>query len=453
MTGADPISPPPLPRRRFMQLAAGGLGATVAAYGLYRWVSPDPAGAGYGPLLEAGPELALPQGFRYRELSFDGRIMSDGRPTPRMPDGMAAFATDDGAIRLIRNHELEGRPDDPVTDGYDAQAPGGTTTLEIDPVERTVIADWVSLAGTVRNCAGGATPWSSWISCEETVDGPEQGYDEHHGYAFDVPADAEGPVLARPLTAMGRFRREAVAVDERAGIVYQTEDADPVAGFYRYVVDAGPSAPGTPLDLAGGGRLQAMEVAGRPGADLRSVIDSDGSFAVGWVDIDEPDPDIEGGLTVMDQALSAGAARFRRLEGCVMEGSSVWFTSTSGGFGNGQIWRFDPDDPNGDRGRLTMVVATETSDVLAGPDNLVLSPQGSLVICEDSSRGSNRLVALSPEGVLVHIAENIGNDREFAGATFSPDGATLFVNIQGSASGEILGRTMAIWGPWEKGVV
>ncbi|MEM9132730.1 MAG: alkaline phosphatase PhoX [Actinomycetota bacterium] len=470
---AAPDPRPLLPRRRFVQLAVGGLGAAVAGFALYRFLNDDdptaavdglttdPARGGYGPLTDAGPLLALPVGFAYAELTYDGRTMSDGRPTPGAPDGMAAFAAADGAIRLVRNHELGGGATT-VTPAYDPAAAGGTTTLVIDPDSRELVADWTSLAGTSRNCAGGPTPWGSWITCEETVDGPDQGFAAPHGYAFDVAADAEAPVEPIALTGMGRFRREAVAVDAEQGVVYQTEDAEPDAGLYRYVVDAGPAAPGRPLDLVGGGRLQALAVVDRPGLDLRSVAEEGATFPVGWVDIDEPDADVEGGISVVGQAVAAGAARFRRLEGCDIDDGSVWFTSTDGGHGNGQIWRLDPARPGADDdavsgpaegGTLTMAFAAVDGEVLQGPDNLVLSPQGSLVICEDNGRGFNRLVALSPDGALIPLVANIANDKEFAGATFSPDGRTLFVNTQGSDLRGIRGRTFAIWGPWGDGAV
>jgi secreted PhoX family phosphatase len=178
----------------------------------------------------------LPSGFSYNVLGETGKRMSDGNITPADHDGMAAFA--DGAmVRLVRNHEAGAKPGKPLssnaTHSYDVTAPGGTTTLLIDPRTRELARDWVSLSGTTRNCAGGPTPWNTWISCEETVAGKtvvskgtkrEGGLGEEHGYCFEVSASADAPVRAMPLKAMGRFVHEAVAVDARTGIVYQTED-------------------------------------------------------------------------------------------------------------------------------------------------------------------------------------------------------------------------------------
>lgn len=469
MTDPAPAAQPLLPRRRFVQLAAGGLGAAVAGFALYRYLNQvdptaavdglttDPARGGYGRLTKAGPLLALPPDFTYRVLAVDGQTMGDGRATPGAPDGMAAFSAADGTIRLIRNHELDVGPA-ATSPAYDPAAAGGTTTLVVDPTSRELVADWTSLAGTSRNCGGGPSPWGSWITCEETVDGVGQGYEAPHGYAFDVAADADGPVKPVALTAMGRFRREAVAVDAGRGVVYQTEDAEPDAGLYRFVVDAGGVEPGERLDLAGGGRLQALAIIDQPGLDLCSVTEEGATFAIGWVDVEEPDADVEGGLSVVGQAVAAGAARFRRLEGCAVEGDTLWFTSTDGGHGNGQIWRLEAGRPDAtgagaDGGTLTLDLAATDSDVLQGPDNLVRSPRGSLVICEDNGRGFNRLTALTPDGVLIPLAANIDNEKEFAGAAFSPDGRTLFVNTQGSAIRRIPGRTFAIWGPWETGAV
>ncbi len=225
------------------------------------------AGEGsYGPLQAAGPDLALPPGFQYRKFGVTGSLMSDGFPTPAAHDGMAAFPLPNGNIRLIRNHEVGWRDaGTPVAQPvYDPRAGGGTTSLEIDPATRELVRDFVSLSGTAVNCAGGPTPWGSWLSCEETVVGPPQ-MQRKHGYVFEVPVTADGPVEPVPLKAMGRFAHEAAAVDPTTGVVYLTEDQGR-AGFYRFLPVL-PYRDDRPGDLAAGGELQMLAVHGRPNFD------------------------------------------------------------------------------------------------------------------------------------------------------------------------------------------
>src|SRR3546814_9514953 len=136
---------------------------------------------------------------------------------------MGCFRLDGGRIALVRNHELQPKhlATGPFAAGTpasaeafdrigDAALPGGTTTLLLDPDTLTVEKQYLSLVGTIRNCAGGVTPWNSWLSCEENVDGPSEGVGRDHGWVFDVPADADGLVPAEPLKAMGRFNHEEI---------------------------------------------------------------------------------------------------------------------------------------------------------------------------------------------------------------------------------------------------
>ncbi|CAN5865594.1 DUF839 domain-containing protein [soil metagenome] len=412
---------------------------------------------GYGPLFPTKANntgetlLALPRGFQYTVIGKTGAIMSDGRPTPCAHDGMAAFQVGN-QLRLVRNHEINnqtGKPGIAIGDNaYDPLAGGGTTTLVIDPDAREVVKDFVSLSGTLVNCAGGATPWNSWISCEETLLGPARfknengqeqgGFGQRHGYCFEVPANSERAVRPVPLKEMGCFQHEAIAVDLQSGIVYLTEDR-PTAGFYRFI-------PRQEGELAAGGRLQMLAVKQRANFDTRIGQRVGIGLPVSWVDIPNPDPpEAESDdLAVYKQGINAGAATFARLEGCVYGKGRVFFDSTSGGETKlGQVWEYAPTGK--DHGVLTLLCQSTDPAVLNMPDNLCLTPKGSVIICEDNPT-RNHLHVMNREGKVGMLAKNVMEgfeNREFAGATFSPDFKTLFVNIQ------VPGLTLAIWGPWQ----
>jgi secreted PhoX family phosphatase len=415
---------------------------------------------GYGDLLPSRecPELALPRDFRVVRLSVSGARMSDGVATPGGFDGMAAFPLPNGNVRLVRNHEIfTPRLLGDVTKAYDVMGGGGTTSLEVrvdDDGTVEKVRDFVSLGGTVFNCAGGPTPWKSWLSCEETVDGQRAGWQRAHGYVFEVPADAEVQAEARPLPAMGRFVHEAVAVDPATGVVYLTEDmtVDPArdrlgAGFYRFV-------PRVPAQLSEGGRLQALGVEGKARYQTYHGQHVGAALPAVWVDVPDPDPaDAETDVSaVLRQALAAGAAVFKRLEGCWYGFGRVFFTAASGGdAGRGQVWQYRPR--GSDQGELTLIFQSPAAGVFHGPDrpdNITVSPRGTgLLVCEDNGHRVH-LSGITPEGAVFDFARNLADTREFAGACFSPDGETLFVNIQGTVRPS---ATYAIGGPWRRGAL
>jgi len=443
-----------------------------------------PGEGGYGELVEETGIVALPEGFRLRAFGAIGERMSDGNVTPLALDGMAAFPdpAGDGRVRLLRNHEDRNGPTGRTIAGenaYDPAAGGGVVTLVVDRC-RSLVRDFVSLNGTAVNCAGGPTPWGSWISCEETVVGTSEGFGKPHGYVFEVPAEAEGPVEPHRIREMGRFSHEAVAVDPSTGVVYLTEDngfeeGDPYrpgSGFYRYL----PESPGR---LQEGGRLQMARVRGEPGLQLfrgtEIGISVGAGIEVEWVDIDEPDPDPGDDLpegerlvSVFRQGAERGAAVFSRPEGCWFGDGSVFFHDTEGGpvFGGGrrgQVWQYVPSPREGqpgeadEPGSFVFVFESPGPEILDGPDNITVSPRGGIVICEDGD-GTQHLRGLTPEGRIFELARNTLNGSELAGATFSPDGRTLFVNIQGPTHGTPeecagKGRTLAVWGPWERGAL
>jgi secreted PhoX family phosphatase len=462
----------------------GGLDLALAAIS----TGPRLAAEGYGALVpDPDGLLDLPAGFRYQLLSpgltekdrasdarFDSQL-SDGSPTPGLHDGMAAFAGPDGHTLLVRNHELD-TSDGPKVDArrerpYDPMTGGGTTTLWVDP-ERRLVRSFASLSGTLRNCAGGATPWGSWLSAEETnlMPGPEDAVNadltpsvsKPHGYIFEVDSRGEGLVEPIPLKSMGRFRHEAVAVDPVTGYAYLSEDLSDGL-LYRFRPEAvrrgtKPSALRVG-DYARGGVLEALRVKGRAKLktqnwELPHAIGLGESLSIEWVRIEDPDPEMDlirspgekkatsaAPSSTRAQGFAQGCAQFARTEGVVYANSGVYVCCTSGGPSKlGQVFRIDLRQQ-----RLSLVVQPDDHSLLDGPDNICAAPWGDLVVCEDNlSKRENFVVGVTPQGRCYRIARNAHPwKREFAGACFSPDGSTLFVNVQNP------GLTFAVWGPWK----
>ncbi|MHC2067522.1 alkaline phosphatase PhoX [Bremerella sp. T1] len=403
------------------------------------------------------PLLRLPEGFRYMSYGWTGDEMADGQPTPPAHDGMGVVGKKGNQLLLTRNHEMstigpafhfkEGSP-------FDPSATGGCTQVVFDTRREQFVSSYGAISGTVRNCAGGVTPWASWLTCEETLNGPEDGndlarYEKNHGWVFEVPAD--GTATAEPIKDMGRFVHEAVAVDRKTGYVYLTEDQSH-AGFYRF-------RPHQPGKLAAGGILEIAEVVGQE--DLQGGFPDGSTFPVRWhrianpaLERTSPDSKVE---SVFDQGKKLGGSTFTRLEGCWYGNDLIYFDATDGGAAKaGQIWQFDPQKQT-----VTLLYESRSKRILNMPDNLCVSPLGGLILCEDNDYAGEdplpqRMLALTKDGRLSNFAENniVLNgehngikgsyvDKEWAGSTFSPDGKWLFANIQTP------GVTFAITGPWD----
>lgn len=429
--------------------------------------------------------LHLPRGFHYRSFHDTEQpvVLDDGTVLPGRHDGMAAFAGPRGSVLLVRNHEVN-NPMPAFGPGtpYDPMAGGGTTTVQVTR-HGEVLRSFTSLNGTMMNCSGGPMPWGAWVTCEETVNGPDVGPDftgasnvpltKPHGYIFEVPASADaaaGRARRTPVRHAGRFAHESVAFDPVGGHLYLTEDNFGFAsGFYRYTPPTHPLRAGRIED---GGRLQALKVRGVDHAHLEARQRTGATYATEWVDIDEPDVEYSytPGRTaptandtaivhVGSQGWARGSAWFSRLEGSIHDRGVIYFTSTQGGGpaepdvqnpdgfgrGSGQVWGYHTRT-----GTLRCVFQSPGAMTLDMPDNITTSPRGTLVVCEDSS-GDNFLRGLATDGRIWDIALNrlrgsSGAERfgdEFAGSTFDPRGQTLFVNIQAAR-----GMTFAIWGPW-----
>ncbi|MFB0613842.1 alkaline phosphatase PhoX [Aurantiacibacter poecillastricola] len=392
---------------------------------------PDPAGL-----------LNLPEGFSYRVISRHDTPMSDGGTVPDRADGMGCFDLGNGKLALVRNHELQPDHDGgaiPSGPAYDTVArslrplPGGTTTIVLDAATLEVEREYRSLAGTIRNCAGGITPWGSWLTCEENTSRADGRINKDHGWVFEVPADAPGLVEPVPLTAMGRFNHEAACVDPATGIVYLTEDRDDSL-LYRFL----PLRPG---NLAAGGTLQALVLEGID--DTRNWTERSmdvGNTARGsWITMDNveaPEDDLR------QRGAARGAALFARGEGIWMGESELFFTCTSGGAERqGQIFRLKPEIHEADT--LELFYESPAESEYSFGDNLTVAPYGHLVVCEDSynEHVENHLRGITPAGEAYPLAL-LDLQTELAGACFSPDGRTLFVNAYSPS------MTFAITGPW-----
>lgn len=455
-------------RREFLRSTAS---VGIGFLGLYKYsVAGNPQTSpaiGYGPLIpDPAGIFNLPKDFTYRVISKQGTPMSDGLIVPGKPDGMSTFQGKNNTTIIIRNHEnspgdnkngpfgknneLLAKVDKKKMYDYgNGKMPGlgGTTTLIYNHETKKVEKEFLSLAGTIRNCAGGPTPWKSWITCEETVDKANGTLEKNHGYTFEVPASDKG-VLAEPipLTAMGRFNHEAVSIDPKSGVVYLTED-DGEGLIYRFI----PKSPGK---LQQGGTLQALVYKDQRSFDTRnwagtspSVLTPKKAFAVEWTDledIDSPHNDLR------HRGFIKGAARFARGEGMWYGNDEVYFACTNGGANRtGQIFRYKPSEFEGTArekeapGMIELFAEPNDKEILKYCDNLTVAPWGDVILSEDDEHPF--LVGITPAGEYYKLAENTGYKSELAGVVFSPDGSTLFVNIQHA------GLTLAVEGPWKKG--
>ena len=416
---------------------------------------------GYGPLVpDPRGLLALPEGFSYKLVARSGiTTLESGQVTPGRTDGTACFVRHGGnGSVLVVNHEI-GAQENPIIvphlEGltYDAgRAFGGTTNVVVDK-DLNRVREYVSLAGTFINCAGGKTPWQTWLSCEETdeVPSPTNGLLQRHGYVFEVsPHDPDANLDPKPLKFLGRFEHEAVAVDPDTHVIYETEDAIAPHGlFYRW------TPPDSALPLQKGslralpddaGTLEAMRASldGVFVPDLSVATEPGTTYDVSWETVPERDAVVEP-LRVQ----VASATRSRKLEGCwwgdggaYVVASFARHTDGSAAQHDGQVWFFDPVCQTLTLKLWFAVTPNQNADV-DGPDNITISPYGGVILAEDGS-GRQHLVGATDDGETFFFGLNELNNSEFAGPTFSQDKRTLFVNIYNP------GNVFAITGPWRK---
>lgn len=447
-------------RRRFNQ----GL-VTLAFAGLSRHLHASPTKVNsalsplaYGKLLKDPNGLIdLPEGFTYKVISYLGETMADGLLVPDSADGMGCFYLDEDRLVLVRNHEL--MPDEQKIQTSNSQIldlaydsvknvrplPGGTSNIIYNHKLQQVEQQFMSLIGTIRNCSGGITPWGTWLTCEESTIKADENLSKDHGYVFEVPANATSMVKAEPIIAMGRFNHEAACIDPRTGIVYMTEDRGDSL-LYRFI----PKVKG---DLHQGGRLQALAIKQQAQFDTRNWEKAhmllNAELATYWIDLDNPESPNDD---LRIRGYKAGAAIFARGEGIHWGDNELYFCCTNGGEKQlGQVMRYVPSSSEGSSaestnpGKLSLFVESDNKQSLNYADNLTIAPNGHLIVCEDqyTEKVDNHLKGITTAGQTYDIAR-IRLQTEPAGACFSPDGSTLFVNLYSPTT------TLAIQGPWEK---
>ncbi len=363
--------------------------------------------------------------------------MTDGLVVPGLPDGMCAFSGSPGQLVVVRNHELEpgdqglgpfarrGPTDEEKSRAYDRggkllAAPGGTTTMVVDGATGVVVRQWLSLAGTLRNCNGGRTPWGTWLSCEESVLRAADGLERDHGWVFEVvPTNEPELQRAEPVEGMGRFNHEAAVVHAASGAVFMTEDR-PDGLLYRY-------SPRVPGRLRAGGELMALSLPKHPGVSTGNRGDGPlfrhgESHPAAWVPLDRA---YSSDDTLRLDGRGRGAVIFDGGEGMWIDGDLITVAATGGGAaGAGQLWAIDLRGPS-----LTLVAESSVSGCLRFPDAVVGAPWGDILVCEDAD-AAPRVTGVRPSGETYTFAMNATSSGEFTGLTFSPDGKLLLMNIQ-----------------------
>ncbi|GAA5134147.1 alkaline phosphatase PhoX [Alloalcanivorax gelatiniphagus] len=419
--GGEPTPQPPAPARE-LPLRPGPL-------------------SNIGPLVDSGVDgVLIPEGFSLRRVATAGRQPVSKLPLflwHPLPDGGAVFSLADGGWVYVSNSE---------------SVPGGVGALRFG-ADGELLDAYPILSNTRVNCAGGATPWGTWLSCEEVEDG------------LVYQCDPLGsPRQARSHPALGRFKHEAAAVDMATSSVFMTEDQGD-GRLYRFRsagrVSAVNGAPGLDLD---NGVLQVLEVEGfENGAYMEDLESARLIRRVKWVDVQSPDQPQSRVRSRIEDSTGQGApgTRFKGGEGIWMQYWPEGEQDTVSGFehplravvffackGDNRVHALDVDND------LIEVVFDNEQLISAGEDrfddvdNLVVSPMGDVVVAEDGD--AMRLMVMVPNQPAKILLRVPGGGSELTGPAFTADGSRLYFSSQRGPAGLLglpLGRTYELTVP------
>ncbi|GAA2529818.1 MULTISPECIES: alkaline phosphatase PhoX [Streptomyces] len=376
-------------RRSLLRAAALGVGAAAFSGSLWRQAAAYPALPGtspYGALQSADANgIMLPSGFTSRVIARSTQTVSGtGYTWHKAPDGGACFADGSGWI-YVSNAEV-------------GSAGGGASAVKFNS-SGTVTGAYSILSGTNRNCAGGATPWNTWLSCEE-VD---------TGYVYETDPWGTNPAVRR--AAMGRFNHEAAAADPVRKVIYLTEDKSDGC-LYRFV-------PTTWGDLSSGTLQVLKEVSG----------------VLSWANV----PDSDGSPTATRYQVS-GAKVFNGGEGCHYRADICYFTTK----GDNRVWAYDAS-----ANTLAVVYDDNVSGApLTGVDNVTAADVGDLYVAEDG--GNMEICIITPDDIVAPFLRITGqSSSEICGPAFNPAGNRLYFSSQRGTSGSSSGGiTYEVTGPF-----
>lgn len=379
-------------RRNFLQLGLAGAGL-FAAGGVLRFQQAMAAGlesapfyslASVGDLLAADDNgLKLPPGFKSRIVARSGEapVGLPGYTWHPAPDGGATFATEDGGWVYVSNSELRSNA-------------GGVGALRFS-AEGKVIDAYSILDNTTLNCAGGPTPWGTWLSCEE--------FDLGQVYECD-PLGVKSAVV-RP--ALGSFKHEAVAVDTTNQCLYLTEDQVD-GGFYRFRGDRA-------LPDISTGQLE-----------IAAVVNRNGKSFIKWLPV--PDP------TAKHDPLRKqvpGYAVFSGGEGIAIYDGITYFTTKH----DNRVWAYDNKSQ---QLSIAYDIQTSSNPILKGVDNVVITASGDVLVAEDG--GDMQIVVLTPDDRVIPLVQVMGHEKsEVTGPAFDPSHQRLYFSSQRGSLGKNAG--------------